>query len=307
MTVKTAALHFHRWVSRSPAASWLYLELLGSFLRYFRHSHNKQRVLNSLGKIRWPELDLRPRPTCIGQATRITMVPHLLEFDFDVAINKHLQYEKELFAYLETALGAYDSVIEIGANVGVFTIFCARHVKSVFAFEPSRMAFERLLKNLTLNDVPNVQAFNCAVAGEYGIVRFYEPAGHLTNGSLNEGFAKIFSADVKTNLVVTIDGDTLDTLITGRKVLIKIDAEGSEGLILTSLAGLIKRHQPGIIIEVLSEFESELNRLVPEGYGCYRVTEHGLLRAAKLEATGVRDWVLLPDHQEKPSSQNLSS
>jgi FkbM family methyltransferase len=298
MITKTLARLLHNAVSRSPLASLIYLETLGEILRVFPHSMRKQYVLNALAWVQWPDVDLRARQITAA-TTSIKLKPHVGEFDFDAAINKRLQYEPEVFAYLESTLANYDSVIEIGANVGVFTVFFAKHVKQVFAFEPSRQAYVRLLENLHLNRMFNVQSFNCAVAAECGIVHFFEPAGHLTNGSLNESFARIFSADVKSSPTLTVGGEIIGKFVhDSDKLLIKIDAEGAEGLVLSALAEIISKHRPALIIEVLSEFEDELNALVPVGYKCYNITDHGLCYAPQLQSSGFRDWVLLPATDE---------
>src|SRR5436853_2547835 len=94
-------------------------------------------------------------------------------------------------------------MIEIGANVGVFSAFVGAtahaqsHALRVFAFEPGRAAYARLIENLQLNRLNDVQTFNCAVGHETGFADFFEPVGHLTNGSLSREFASQFNEDVR--------------------------------------------------------------------------------------------------------------
>lgn len=61
-------------------------------------------------------------------------------------------------------------VIEVGANIGMFTLKQALlpGVERVFAFEPNPMTFRRLLRNLELNDAGNVVAINKGVARKTG-------------------------------------------------------------------------------------------------------------------------------------------
>lgn len=60
-----------------------------------------------------------------------------------------------------------DYVIDVGANVGVFTLFAASrgpHVH-VFSYEPSPNSLPWLHKNVAASGVKNVNVSGCAVAG----------------------------------------------------------------------------------------------------------------------------------------------
>lgn len=54
-----------------------------------------------------------------------------------------------------------DTVIDIGANIGAYSLFFARKCKYVYAFEP--VTFEELNENIALNNFSNIKAF------EYGL------------------------------------------------------------------------------------------------------------------------------------------
>jgi hypothetical protein len=62
----------------------------------------------------------------------------------------------------------------------------------VIAFEPSREAYGRLLSNLSERRDHVVMPFNAAVGVSSGFQMFYEPEGHLTNGSFLKKFSEIF-------------------------------------------------------------------------------------------------------------------
>ncbi len=122
--------------------------------------------------------------------------------------------------------------------------------KKIYAFEPSRKAHTRLQNNLEANLVSNVVTFNCAVGDATQITWFYEPEGHLTNGSLVSDFAGIFSEDVKRTPVLMMHAGELGQLLDGgKKILIKIDAEGYEGFILEALQPVISAYSPDLIVE----------------------------------------------------------
>ena len=80
---------------------------------------NQQRLRNSINSANWADIGLQPRDVTLGKETTVTLYPHFYEFDLEVALTRHLSYEHEVFAFLETQMSKYHTVIEIGANVGV--------------------------------------------------------------------------------------------------------------------------------------------------------------------------------------------
>src|SRR5689334_16227425 len=162
-------LDLHRLLARHPRAAERWFNAL-SVLRHAPPTILRQRLSNSVAAVRWPELRVAPQRVRLGSTTTSIVVrPHPGEPDFAALMSRTLAYEPEVFEWLEARLGQYDTVVEIGANVGLFTAFMAarkRHAgwnrPRILSFEPSRTAFARLLDNLALNDV-DVEAFNCAV------------------------------------------------------------------------------------------------------------------------------------------------
>lgn len=59
------------------------------------------------------------------------------------------------------------TVLDIGANIGAHTLFIAKTAGidgRVFAFEPAAYAFEKLIKNISLNPMLNIKAFQVALS-----------------------------------------------------------------------------------------------------------------------------------------------
>lgn len=286
-------------VARSAFLSRAYLQLWGFLLRRFGDVIPARRVISTLSWQDWPPLTFNAKSVSVTDAVSFNVLPHTGEHDMRALFTRELAYEGEVFAALDQRIKDYDAVIEIGANVGFFSLyFCAARRSTavpVYCFEPSALAFTRLTANLAANDAQNVFAIPAAVANTAGLARFYEPAGHLTNGSMVESFASIFSDQVRTTLVPSVTGDAIHGLIADEAhVLIKIDVEGAEMEVLRSLHCLIDVTHPDVVLEVLPMFVDALNEFVwPAGYQKYAITRNGLIARDRFRADGdERDYLV---------------
>lgn len=296
MSLRDFGLGVHRAVASSPAAARIYLAAIG-LLKGLPDGRFKRRLMNNLSSVKWPRIDLPAREVRVG-GKGFRIVPHLGEFEAEALLMKEIAYEKEVFAFLAGHPRRYDAVIEIGANVGIYTLFFSALYRQaqVYAFEPSREAYSRLLKNIALNGPPkNVHTLNAAVSDATGFESFYEPAGHLVNGSLRKDFASIFSRDVAENTVLTLEAAFLAGLFEKhRAVLLKIDAEGSETRILKSLLPLLRTARPDVLVECLTPYEMEMNGLgLEEIYTLYQITPNGARPQASFRGQGGRDYMLV--------------
>ena len=294
----------HRLLARSHLTSKLYLILAGAVLRGTPDFRLKANVINSVSSGRWPNVDFGPRKVTVCDDLHLNLVPHPGEFDFRALLSTCLDYEPEVFEVLSARMDIYDAVVEIGANVGVFSAFFGKRLRecsegrTVLCFEPSREAFSRLRRNLEANRLTNVAAFNCAVGKEDGFVPFHEPKGHLTNGSLSKDFAAIFSSELDESIVLCVSGEKIkDLLGSCHHLLLKIDVKGAERLVLEGLESLIREEWPDIVLEVLDLYADDLNALavLSENYAFFNIVPGGVERHQRLEATQYRDYLLVPN------------
>jgi FkbM family methyltransferase len=151
------------------------------------------------------------------------------------------------FSVLDRWLGEGDAAIDIGANVGHYTLRLAQIVGPggrVLAFEPVQETFALLTANVFAALMPQVTLLNVAVSsrayvGHMAIPQF-GPGGrnyyqaHLTHGS----------SDLPV-LCVTLDSLNIPV----RVKLVKIDAEGHELEVLEGMHRLIARDGPVLIVE----------------------------------------------------------
>lgn len=294
----------HRRIAKAPRPlASAYLAAVSLACRWAAPDAIAVRVGNSIASVTWPGLALRPRRVTVGAATRIWLTPHIGEFDGWALFGRRLTYERPVFEWFERDGAArYDTVIEIGANVGVYSAFFdavsrapGARLKHIVAFEPSPEAFRRLTLNLERNRATRVTAFNAAIAEASGLLTFYEPEGHLTNGSLIRAFSGLFAERVSETAALGLAAAELDRFVAAApRTLIKIDVEGFEPQLLAALAPLIVGRRPDLLIEVLAETASQIEACdALAGYARQLITDDGVRPYPALHADGVhRDWLL---------------
>jgi FkbM family methyltransferase len=153
-------------------------------------------------------------------------------------------------AFLQTYFKPGMNVVDVGANVGYFSMMAAARVReqgSVVSFEPTPEVAARLRENIALNNFHWVEAVEAAVTDKSGPVNLYAASG--TDSEENS-----LSAMGETTAVYSVKGVTIDDYFAarppGRIDLIKIDAEGAEPTVLRGAAGMIRRDYPDLLMEV---------------------------------------------------------
>ncbi|MEM4397117.1 MAG: FkbM family methyltransferase [Candidatus Woesearchaeota archaeon] len=116
-----------------------------------------------------------------------------------------------------------DLVIDIGAHIGVFSLFASTYTKNkIFSFEPLPENFDLLKENVEFNKKNNIRIFNLGVCGKKGKrYIFYDDS--------NTGGHSLFKKSSKKFLIKCI---TLDEIFDNFKIercdFLKIDCEGCE-------------------------------------------------------------------------------
>jgi len=114
--------------------------------------------------------------------------------------------------------------IDIGANIGVFSIIAAKRCKAVYAFEANPDIFEVLSENLL--DFENKTLFNVAIYDKAGEKTFYL---HEKRGGADTLIETRIGDNVSSHIIVTTK--TLDSFGL-RADIIKIDVEGAEQMVI---------------------------------------------------------------------------
>lgn len=190
-------------------------------------------------------------------------------------------YEREEFLVLRKLIKKGDLVIDVGANVGVYTLYLGKlagETGAVVAIEPNPEIFE-ILKYVT-RKIPSITLHNFALGKEtLPNQEFRVPLlfGLLPEPALgsNSRFFRSFES-FKTPVVSLDEIQTFGARIS----FIKLDTEGSEELVVAGGISTIRRDLPKIQLEVGYAFDSLKSihsKLSPLGYSCYYV-EHARLK-----------------------------
>lgn len=147
----------------------------------------------------------------------------------------------------EYSLQKEDIVVDIGANIGIFSIFAASCGAYVYAFEPNPEAFNILQINVDENDIKNrITIFNCAVSDKEGYVdlqipdtdKIYALGSATISDNLKNMMRKKQDFRFKSVRTETVSLKTLFEKLLNAKSqidLLKVDCEGAEYAILKGL------------------------------------------------------------------------
>jgi FkbM family methyltransferase len=172
----------------------------------------------------------------------------------------------------ERFLQQSDLFVDVGANIGSYTIWAADLGAEVIALEPAEDTFGLLRENVALNGYP-VRAIQAAAGAVCGTVRF--TSGQDTVNRMDPG-------GVAETTMVTIDSVVEDRTVAGMKV----DVEGFEIEVLRGCERALSEHRIGLIqLEwnmmslgaVGTDRRPVADQLARHGYALYRPDSDGVL------------------------------
>lgn len=171
-----------------------------------------------------------------------------------------------------------DIVLDLGANIGYYTLLFSRLVGDkgkVIAFEPAPESFELLVRNVRLNNCQNVEVHKAAVSDRTGGARLFLNQRHIPDHRLYDSGDGRKSIDVWAVRLDDLDLERID--------FIKMDIQGAEWKALRGMLGLIDRNPS---VKLLAEFWPwGMDKCTPYGARCFL----GLLKCLAFEMTAVDD------------------
>lgn len=191
------------------------------------------------------------------------------------------EYEPEITQLLLAHLKDKTTFIDIGANLGWFSLHIAQHYPliHIHAFEPGEFAYANIRKNIAKNDFQdNITLNHVAVTNHCG-------TEHFTNQQLGHALNHI-SKENTTNLREVI-ATTLDAYANENSLqpvgLIKCDVEGAEMLVIEGALELLKRDEPNLLLEICPLWMTRFNhtpiqlweQLSEHGYSYHVIRDNG--------------------------------
>jgi FkbM family methyltransferase len=158
-------------------------------------------------------------------------------------------FDKNVYGFADVPNSG--AVLDIGANLGAFSIRCAIQKNCmVYSYEPGIRNFEVLNDNIFLNGVFNkVKAFNLAISDDNKARNFYYRKNHPAGSTLFADGLDM-DANIEQYMVPCV---TLEDIFSYNKLsqvdFLKMDAEGAEQLVFTPKFHYILRKVKLIALE----------------------------------------------------------
>jgi FkbM family methyltransferase len=151
-------------------------------------------------------------------------------------------HEATDMAFLLHLLRPGDTFLDIGANVGTYTILASGAVgANAISIEPVPSTYTKLIRNLRLNNLDGLVIPLCtAVGGEVGSISFTASFGPMNHVSTSIGDGPVI--DVPLTTVDSVLENTAST------ILWKIDVEGFEESVLNGAEISLRSHQLKAVI-----------------------------------------------------------
>lgn len=220
---------------------------------------------------------------------------------------------KEVYESLQTELAKKeikkgDVVLDIGANIGYFTLIFAKLVGEngkVFAFEPDPGNFSLLEKNVKINNYQNVTLIQKAVSNKTGKAKLY-----IWKNTLGP---KIYDSP-DSHQYIEIESIRLDDYFknyNGKIDFIKMDIEGAEGGATQGMTSLLQQNKN---IKIISEFwpagleefgvgpEEYLKLLIGQGFKLYNLNQ----QKKKIEQVNITELLEICPKKEKATNLFLT-
>ena len=160
-------------------------------------------------------------------------------------------YENGELDLFETLLRPGMTVVDVGANIGLYTALAAKGVGPsgrVLALEPDPESFEFLRRTVALNVFENVEPIQFAASAATGNAELYRNPD-------NRGDSRLYADPLLGDNPLAVRTTTLDELLGSRSIrdvdVLKIDTQGAEGLVLAGAREMLA-NSPNLTI--LMEF-----------------------------------------------------
>lgn len=181
---------------------------------------------------------------------------HAMRYTFQ-AYCMNLVHEEETTKLFRQVVRPGDVVLDLGANIGYFTTLAGRLVGpagKVISFEPEPNNFRYLKRNIELNKLENIEAYQKAVSNANGSTKLFicsYDSGHHTINQL-DGITAYSRGRKYQRFSIDVDMVRIDDFISGKisKVdVIKMDVEGAEALAVEGMRETLRNNDVKVFLE----------------------------------------------------------
>lgn len=166
-------------------------------------------------------------------------------------------WEMWITKFYEKILNEGMTVVEVGCNIGYYTLLEAAKIGAsgkLYAFEANPDVFNTLFRNIEINGfLDRVTPVNKAVIDKSRKLKFHKLKHHHGSSSIMEdkAYLELYVDEVDR---IEVDAISLDEYFADKDTkidIIKMDAEGSEGLIFKGMRKLLQKSPD---IKIICEF-----------------------------------------------------
>lgn len=264
----------------------LLLPSLARYLRHFPIQRGKWRLQKTA--IAWG------RQVGRDLGTRTIRTKHGFQMQLRLVdwVDQHIyatgEYEPEVVTAAQAILAPGDVAVDIGANIGFFTLLFSMQVGPsgrVIALEAQPSVFERLNYNVAINPTLNIETIEVAATDREGTLSFYcGPVEHSGVGSIrNRG-----SEDVE----IVVNAYRADSILASYNAirLIKIDVEGAESSVIAGLTATLLRCKPDVLMEVSEHYLRESGSSAAELVSTLQELGYSMLVLCEENVVPMRNW-----------------
>ena len=233
---------------------------------------------------------------------------------------KRFRVEKEdSFGIIKHLAGEGSLVVDIGANIGIFTKMLSSLVGDkgmVYSIEPVPIIYNVLYSNIKRLSLRNVEAINCALWDSEGDAFMAIPdSGFGIKDYYRANILDDSRCSKHSSNKLMVHRKTLDSLLTDNPVVsfIKCDTEGSERRCVLGALNIIEKMRPAWMIEVTGSdpYKDTGNNIFDlmfgYGYRAYHLREGRLKETDSSElCINNRDiFFLTPSHRTLLEKQGI--
>jgi FkbM family methyltransferase len=259
----------------SPLRSLYWRWLLGT------EAFAEQPIRSSARLALWSFRELRQNDICFRtkSGVKICSMPKNLS-----ALALYLEGTRDpwMQRFIERRIGPHETFVDVGANIGAYSLNVAKHAGVIYAFEAQPKIYKYLLGNIVANSLTNIQAFNFAIGSGEGSISVQYMADNP-----GESFVTTHTYRKSTPVAMhSLDG-IMATIGCDRIDYLKIDVEGFEfNVILGAIKAIITNSDIVVQTEHVERHARRygqsnlvtINYLRAHGLSPYRVNSQGLLK-----------------------------